>query len=130
MERINKYWIVLLAVLLGLLFPVSTAEAKNFVVVRDAGHGGKDHGALGKRSNEKSINLAVALLLGEKIEDNCKDVDVVYTRKSDKFVSLQGRADIANKEKRLTVIDPQLPDIILAVLIIKEIDAETAYIRV
>jgi hypothetical protein len=40
------------------------------------------------------------------------------------------RADIANKEKRLTVIDPQLPDIILAVLIIKEIDAETAYIRV
>lgn len=99
MERINKYWIVLLAVLMGLLFPVSTAEAKNFVVVIDAGHGGKDHGALGKRSNEKSINLAVALLLGEKIEDNCKDVDVVYTRKSDKFVSLQGRADIANKAK-------------------------------
>lgn len=84
---------------MGLLFPVSTAEAKNFVVVIDAGHGGKDHGALGKRSNEKSINLAVALLLGEKIEDNCKDVDVVYTRKSDKFVSLQGRADIANKAK-------------------------------
>lgn len=99
MERINKYWIVLLAVLMGLLFPVSTGEAKNFVVVIDAGHGGKDHGALGKRSNEKSINLAVALLLGEKIEDNCKDVDVVYTRKSDKFVSLQGRADIANKAK-------------------------------
>lgn len=99
MERISKYWIVLLAVLMGLLFPVSTAEAKNFVVVIDAGHGGKDHGALGKRSNEKSINLAVAMLLGEKIEDNCKDVDVVYTRKSDKFVSLQGRADIANKAK-------------------------------
>ena len=40
------------------------------------------------------------------------------------------RADLANKEKWLTVIDPQLPDIILAVLIIKEIEAETAYVRV
>lgn len=99
MEQIGKYWIVLLAILMGLLFPVSTAEAKNFVVVIDAGHGGKDHGALGKRSNEKTINLAVALKLGKMIEDECKDVDVVYTRKSDKFVSLQGRADIANKAK-------------------------------
>ncbi len=72
--------------------------AKNFKVIIDAGHGGKDHGALGTITNEKSINLGVALKLGKLIEKNMKDVDVVFTRDDDTFISLQGRAEKANKE--------------------------------
>lgn len=74
-----------------------TAAAEDFTVVIDPGHGGEDHGAPGIITREKDINLAVALKLGKLIEDNCRDVKVVYTRKNDTFVSLQGRADIANK---------------------------------
>lgn len=73
------------------------ASARDFVLVIDPGHGGKDIGARGLKSNEKNINLAVAKLLGEKIKQECKDVKVVYTRDSDTFVSLKDRADIANK---------------------------------
>lgn len=69
----------------------------DFVLVIDPGHGGKDYGAIGKITNEKSINLAVARLVGEIIDDEFDDVKVVYTRKSDTFVSLKERADIANK---------------------------------
>lgn len=72
------------------------ASAKDFTVVIDAGHGGHDHGALGKITNEKSINLGVALKLGKMLRQT-KGVKVVYTRDDDRFVTLQGRADIANK---------------------------------
>ncbi len=71
--------------------------ARDFCVVIDAGHGGKDYGAIGESANEKTITLNVALQLGEMISRNCPDVKVEYTRSSDVFVSLQGRADIANK---------------------------------
>ena len=71
----------------------------NFVVVIDAGHGGKDGGAVRGRIQEKSINLGVALALGQLIEANMKDVNVVYTRKSDVFVDLYKRSGIANKAK-------------------------------
>ncbi len=70
-----------------------------FVVVIDAGHGGKDGGAVRGIYKEKDINLAVALLLGDMIEQNMKDVKVVYTRKKDVFVDLDKRAQIANKAK-------------------------------
>lgn len=70
-----------------------------FVVVIDAGHGGKDGGAVRGKYKEKSINLGVATALGELIEKNHKDVKVVYTRKSDVFVGLDKRASIANKAK-------------------------------
>ena len=70
-----------------------------FVLVIDAGHGGKDNGASGKISKEKNINLSVALAFGRLVENNCPDVKVIYTRKSDVFVTLQGRADIANRNK-------------------------------
>ncbi len=76
-----------------------TASAKDFVVVIDAGHGGHDPGAVGKTSKEKNINLNVALKLGKLIEDQCKDVKVVYTRKTDVFVNLNRRAEIANEAK-------------------------------
>ena len=74
-----------------------TASAEDFILVIDAGHGGTDHGASGIITREKDINLAVAKKLGKLVEDNCKDVKVVYTRDDDRFVTLQGRADIANK---------------------------------
>lgn len=80
-----------------LLICALAAKADDFTVVIDAGHGGKDHGAIGVKAREKDINLGVALKLGEMIKDNMKDVKVVYTRSKDKFVTLQGRADIANE---------------------------------
>ncbi|MCR4922026.1 MAG: N-acetylmuramoyl-L-alanine amidase [Bacteroidaceae bacterium] len=70
-----------------------------FTLVIDAGHGGKDPGARGRKSKEKDINLAVALELGRLVEKNCSDVKVVYTRKTDVFVELDERARIANKAK-------------------------------
>lgn len=77
----------------------NTASAKDFVVVIDAGHGGHDAGAVGKTSKEKDINLKVALAVGKLIENSDRDVKVIYTRKKDVFVTLQGRAQIANKNK-------------------------------
>lgn len=76
-----------------------TVGAKDFVVVIDAGHGGHDAGAAGKTAKEKNINLKVAMKLGKLIEDKCKDVKVVYTRKTDVFVNLNRRAEIANDAK-------------------------------
>lgn len=68
-------------------------------VVIDAGHGGKDPGCHGSKYKEKDVALAVALKLGKYLEDNFKDVKVVYTRKTDVFVELQERANIANRAK-------------------------------
>jgi N-acetylmuramoyl-L-alanine amidase len=70
---------------------------KNRVIVIDAGHGGKDPGARGAISNEKDINLAIALKTGEYIEQNIKNVTVIYTRKDDSTVELRDRPRIANK---------------------------------
>jgi len=68
-------------------------------VVIDAGHGGKDPGSLGLKSTESQVVLAIALKLGEYIEQNLKDVKVIYTRKTDEFVELYKRAEIANSNK-------------------------------
>lgn len=76
-----------------------TAGAKDFVVVIDAGHGGHDSGAVGKTAKEKNINLNVALKLGKLIESKCNDVKVIFTRKTDVFVNLNRRAEIANEAK-------------------------------
>ena len=73
--------------------------ANAYTMVIDAGHGGRDGGAKGRFSKEKNINLAVALALGRLVEDNCKDVKVIYTRKTDVFVELDERANIANRAK-------------------------------
>ena len=75
------------------------AASKDFVVVIDAGHGGKDPGAVGRKAQEKVINLNVALALGKLIESNCPDTRIVYTRQTDVFLSLDKRARIANKAK-------------------------------
>jgi N-acetylmuramoyl-L-alanine amidase len=68
------------------------------VIVIDAGHGGQDAGAIGVNGvKEKDINLGIALKLGKLIEENMKDVKVVYTRKTDKFIDLYKRGKIANE---------------------------------
>lgn len=82
-----------------LCFISFTSKAGNFVVVIDPGHGGKDPGARGTSALEKTINLAVSLKLGELIESNHRDVKVVYTRKTDRFIELDERANIANRNK-------------------------------
>ncbi len=82
------------------IFSVSASAVrtdKNWVIVIDAGHGGKDPGALGSFSAEKNITLAIALKTGNLIEQNIKNVKVIYTRKSDTFVEVRDRAVIANK---------------------------------
>ena len=82
------------------LIALASVSAKDkFTVVIDPGHGGKDVGAVGAISNEKSINLNIALALGNLIERNLSDVRVIYTRKTDVFISLKGRAEIANRAK-------------------------------
>lgn len=85
-----------LIIALAITMPAVIA-GKDFTVVIDPGHGGKDYGAIGSSTNEKSINLAVAKKLVKLIEENMPDVKIVNTRSNDTFVTLQGRADIANK---------------------------------
>lgn len=75
------------------------AANKRFTLVIDAGHGGHDAGAVGKITKEKTINLNVALAFGKLVEQNCPDVKVIYTRKTDVFIPLHTRADIANRNK-------------------------------
>lgn len=70
-----------------------------WVVVIDAGHGGRDPGAVGAKGKEKNINLAVALKTGRYISDNLKDVKVIYTRDDDTFLGLDERAEVANRNK-------------------------------
>lgn len=77
----------------------SPGKDKVFTVVIDAGHGGKDIGCKGKITNEKTINLAVAKLLGAKIKDNHPEVNIVYTRDNDTYLTLDQRAKKANSAK-------------------------------
>jgi len=91
-------------VLLSFIFFCSdAAENPNLLKIRkvviDAGHGGDDPGALGKKSKEKNIALAVALKLGSYIKTNYPDVEVIFTRKTDVFIELHRRAEIANTAK-------------------------------
>lgn len=81
-------------------FVVSADAAnKQFTLVVDAGHGGHDTGAVGAISKEKNLTLKFALAFGRMVERNCPDVKVIYTRKSDVFVELYKRAEIANRNK-------------------------------
>jgi N-acetylmuramoyl-L-alanine amidase len=70
------------------------------VIVLDAGHGGKDPGAIGTNGyQEKQATLAIALKLGKLIEDSLPNTKVVYTRANDKFIELYRRGEIANEHK-------------------------------
>jgi N-acetylmuramoyl-L-alanine amidase len=105
-EKLRLIYIYALKIILAALFPIIILCSftidnpdKKWVIVIDAGHGGKDPGALGSYSREKDITLAVALKTGEYIEQNLKNVNVVYTRKNNTFVEVSERANIANKNK-------------------------------
>ncbi len=99
MKKKVSIFVLLVVVLFVGMALNSAKEQKKFTVVIDAGHGGKDPGALGASSFEKNIALAVALELGKFIKDSLPDVKVIFTRKTDVFVELHKRAQIANKAR-------------------------------
>ena len=101
---INKVCLMVKVFLLFHLFtfsPLSVgAASKTFTLVIDAGHGGRDTGAIGKgKVKEKDLTLKYALAFGRMVEQNSPGVKVIYTRKTDTFVELYRRAEIANKNK-------------------------------
>lgn len=109
-SRIKKYkhytifsgtcFIILTAGLLLLLpsgVKADKPQENEWVVVIDAGHGGKDSGAVGRKSMEKDIVLKIALKTGKYINELLEGVKVIYTRTDDEFVELYKRAEIANK---------------------------------
>lgn len=97
LTMINKQ--IFFSVVFFLLFIGNSFSQKkqDFVIVIDAGHGGKDSGAKGVIQNEKEITLDVSLKLGRLIEKKYKDVKVIYTRTTDVFLELYERASIANR---------------------------------
>lgn len=72
---------------------------KTFIIVIDPGHGGKDPGTLGAQTHEKDIALEVSMELGRIIKANIPNTKIIYTRLSDKFVTLRRRAEIANENR-------------------------------
>lgn len=103
-SRLNISIIVVLALFLAVPQQLFSQNAKKVVlrtVVIDAGHGGHDPGTISpdRKTKESKINLEVALKVGAKIEERYPDVKVIYTRKTDVFIPLAERADIANKNR-------------------------------
>lgn len=108
----RKYSLYILSALLSFLFILGShdviAKKKVRKIVIDAGHGGKDPGCHGAYSFEKDITLAVAKRVGQMVQEQYKDVKVVYTRDKDEFPggelatikqSLIYRTEVANREK-------------------------------
>lgn len=100
-KKLQYSFLLILLVSLITSFKLGTKGAGNGIkiIVIDPGHGGKDPGCNGAAHNEKDVALAVSLKLGKLLEENLKDVKVIYTRTTDVFVELEDRAQIANKAK-------------------------------
>ena len=97
-----KYSTIRLAIfVISLFFIQNNLSAQTILnkIVIDAGHGGKDPGASGKYSREKDVVLSIALKTGQLIKTKYPDVEIIYTRKTDVFIPLKKRAEIANKNK-------------------------------
>jgi N-acetylmuramoyl-L-alanine amidase len=95
-ERKNR-----LILLLGLFFLITpfflqSQSNKNWTLVIDPGHGGKDPGAVGVKGQEKAVVLAISKKFGKLINASMPDVKVIYTRDKDEFIELHKRAQIAN----------------------------------
>ena len=101
MQRKYIFYIAIVAFLTSSITTPTYAQKsgakKPFTVVIDAGHGGKDPGAIGKILREKDLNLTVAMLTGKMIKEKYPEVNVVYTRQTDIFLPLQERANIVNR---------------------------------
>lgn len=95
----TKHLFFLSLLWMALCATLSAQSEKKWVVVIDAGHGGKDPGAIGKSSREKDITLKLALQTGRLINENIQNVKIIYTRNTDVFVELHQRAKIANDAK-------------------------------
>ncbi len=91
----NIFKLIIFLIIVAFL-PTITIDATTYTIVIDAGHGGKDPGAVDNGIKEKDVNLGVALLLGDMIKKNIKNIKVVYTRDKDTYLTLQQRADKAN----------------------------------
>lgn len=98
MKRLFCLFIVL-ACVNGAVFSQKKHAGQVKTVVIDAGHGGDKPGAVGRKSQEKTLTLQMALKLGKLIEDNYPDVKLIYTRTTDVDITLAERARIANKAK-------------------------------
>ncbi|MCD6542951.1 MAG: N-acetylmuramoyl-L-alanine amidase [Flavobacteriaceae bacterium] len=94
-KKILKYFLSVFSVVLLISVPFNAFAQEKFIVVLDAGHGGKDPGKHVKKYNEKDIALKIVLLVGNKLKNN-KDIKVVYTRNRDIFIGLKERGKIAN----------------------------------
>lgn len=100
--RTNNIYFILIFFILAAMASQNSIRAqqgKQWVIVIDPGHGGRDPGAVGPASREKDINLGIALKTGAYIEKNIPNVKVVYTRKTDVTVDLFDRPVIANENK-------------------------------
>lgn len=97
LQRIPIYFVVLLLTIAPFQDIFAQKGSKIKTIVIDAGHGGRDPGAMGKNSKEKNIVLDVALKTGTYIRQNLPDVKVVFTRSKDEFIELHRRAAIANE---------------------------------
>ena len=98
MKRLFALFIVL-ACINGSVFSQKKSAGQVKTVVIDAGHGGDKPGAVGRKTQEKTLTLQMALKLGKLIEDNYKDVTIIYTRTTDVDITLADRARLANKAK-------------------------------
>ncbi len=94
MNSKNKFLVYLMTFFM--IIPAIGQSDSKFKVVIDAGHGGHDPGCIGTQLQEKNVALDVALKVGKLISEHCPDVQVIYTRKTDVFVELYRRAQIAN----------------------------------
>lgn len=102
--RFHTIWLVAALSLAASLLPVHAEDGPGVrlrTVVIDPGHGGKDAGCVSKdgKTYEKNLTLSMALQLGNRIKSEFPDVKVIYTRTTDKSVTLSDRTEIANRSK-------------------------------
>lgn len=99
MRNIFVPFILFFCLVLVSFQPVGPRNFKVTKIVIDAGHGGTDPGTSGAYTKEKDVALKVALLVGEYLEKNVPDIEVIYTRKDDSFIHARDRPGIANKHE-------------------------------
>lgn len=100
MKRLINLLLLLIIIGVSTSFTGSSYVGKGtLTIVVDAGHGGKDPGSISHKVQEKKITLAIAKKLGKMLQDSIKNVKVIYTRSTDKFIELHERPKIANRNK-------------------------------